>query len=110
MRNRKGLPKEVRGSAFKLAANEVRAWRNEKNLVVAWCHKNKKPVVMIGTAFLARPTQPLTGRWRLPITKPEVVVRYNNAMGAVDRTDQYCVYYSFTRRCLKWSRSVVLGN
>ena len=107
VRNRKGLPKEVRGSAFKLAANEVRAWRNEKNLVVAWRHENKKPVVMIGTAFSARPTQAVTGRRRLPITKPEVVVRYNNAMGAVDRADQYCVYYSFTRRCLKWSRKVL---
>ena len=61
VRNRKGLPKEVRGSAFKLAANEVRAWRNEKNLVVAWRHENKKPVVMIGTAFSARPTQAVTG-------------------------------------------------
>ena len=41
VRNRKGLPQEVRGSAFKLSANEVKAWRSEKNLVVAWRHEKK---------------------------------------------------------------------
>jgi hypothetical protein len=105
--NRKGLPQEVRGSAFKLAANEVKAWENDKNLVVAWRHENKRPVVMLATSFSASPTRTQTKQRRLPITKPEVVVHYNNAMGGVDLADQYCVYYSFTRRTVKWTRKVL---
>ena len=41
------------------------------------------------------------------MTKPEVVVRYNNAMGGVDVGDQYCVYYSFTRKSVKWWRKAM---
>ena len=107
VRNRKGLPQEVRQSSFHLASDQVKAWRSDSNMVVAWRHKNKKPVVMLGTAFSASPTQALTGRRRLPTTKPEVVVKYNNAMGGVDLADQYSVYYSFTRRSVKWTRKAM---
>ena len=105
--NRKGLPREVRAANFKMASNEVKAWRSDDKLVVAWRHEKKKPVVMLSTTFSAAPTRALVGRRRQPISKPEVVVRYNNAMGGVDLADQYCVYYSFTRKSLKWSRKAM---
>ena len=107
LRNRKGLPQEVQQSSFHLASDQVKAWRSDSNMVVAWRRKNKKPVVILGTAFSASPTQALTGRRRLPTTKPEVVVKYNNAMGGVDLADQYSVYYSFTRRSVKWTRKAM---
>ena len=39
VRNRKEIPEEIRRPGFKLASNEVRAWWNDKNLVVAWRHE-----------------------------------------------------------------------
>ena len=81
----------------------MKAWRSNKNLVVAWRHENKQPVVMLSTTFSALPTRALTGRRKLPVTKPEVVVRYNNSMGGVDLADQYSVYYSFTLKSVKWT-------
>ena len=62
---------------------------------------------MLSTTFSAALTRALVGRRRQPISKLEVVVRYNNAMGGVDLADQYCVYYSFTRKSLKWSRKAM---
>ena len=109
MKNRKNLPPEVRAANFKMVSNEVKAWRSGKALVVAWRHEKKKPVVMLSTVSSAAPTRALVGQRRQPVMKPEVVVRYNNAMGGVDVADQYCVYYSFTRKSVK-SYGNVLGN
>ena len=62
---------------------------------------------MLASVFSATPTCALTGRRKQAVTKPEVVVRYNNAMGGVDLVDQYGVYYSFTRKSVKWSRKAM---
>ena len=107
VKNRKYLPQDVRQTHFKMASKEVKAWRNDGNLVVAWRHEKKKPVVMLSSVFSAAPTSALVGRRRQSVTKPEVVVRYNNAMGGVDLADQYCVYYSFTCKSVKWSRKAM---
>ena len=107
VKNRKNLPPEVRAANFKMVSNEVKAWRSDKALVVAWRHEKKKPVVMLSTVSSAAPTRALVGQRRQPVMKPEVVVRYNNAMGGVDVADQYCVYYSFTRKSVKWSRKAM---
>ena len=107
VRDRKGLPWEVRARSFKMRTNEVKAWRHENSLVVAWRHEKKKPVCLLSTTFSAAPTGALVGQRRQPVTKPEVFVRYNNAMGGVDIADQYCVYYSFTRKSVKWWRKAM---
>ena len=107
VKNRKGLPAVVRAPDFKMTSNEIRAWRHDNKLVVAWRHEKKQPVIMLSNTFLAAPTQALVGRRRQPVTKPEVIVRYNNAMGGVDLADQYCVYYSFTRKSVKWWRKAM---
>ena len=106
VRDRKGLPPEVRAAGFKMASNEVLAWRNSDSgkLVVAWRHNKKKPVLMLSTTFSGAPTEAVVGRRKQVVTKPDVIVRYNNAMGGVDLADKYCVYYSFTRKSVKWWR------
>ena len=91
VRNRKDLPREVRATNFKMASNEVRAWRSGDKLVVAWRHEKKQPVVMLSTTFSAAPTRAVVGRRRQSVMKPSVVVHYNNAMGGVDLADQYRV-------------------
>ena len=39
-------------------------------------------------------------------TKPVVVMKYNSAMGGVDKADQLAVYYCFQRKSLKWWKKV----
>ena len=56
VRNRKDLPHKVPANSFKMASNEVRAWRKGEKLVVAWRHEKKQPVVMLSTTFSAAPT------------------------------------------------------
>ena len=81
-----------------MASNEVLAWRHSDSgkLVVA-CHKKKKPVLMLSTTFSGAPAEAVVGR-RQVFTKPDVIVRYNNAMVGVDLADQYC----FTHKSVKW--------
>ena len=55
---------------------------------------------MLSTTFSGAPTQAVVGRKQV-VMKPDIIVRYNNAMGGVDIADQYCVYYSFTRKSVK---------
>ena len=64
---------------------------------------------MLSTVSSAAPTRTLVGQRRQPVMKPEVVVRYNNTMGGVDVADQYSVYYSFTRKSMKWSRKAMFS-
>ena len=99
--------KEVRGKKFKLQSDEIKAWRHDKKLVVGWRSKKKKPVLMVATTSSSAPTTVLAGRRRQSVTKPQVIVDYNSAMDGVDRADQYCVYYSFHRKTVKWWRKVL---
>ena len=108
VRNRKDLPKEVRGKNFKLRSDEIKAWRHEKKLV-GWRNNNKKPVLMLATTSSSAPTSVLAGRRRQSVTKPQVIVDYNNAMDGVDRADQYCVYYSFHRKTVKCGKRFCSG-
>lgn len=40
------------------------------------------------------------------IAKPSVICRYNELMGVVDLADHYIESYGFTRKTLKWWRTV----
>ena len=75
VRDRKGLPPEVRAAGFKMASNEVLAWRHSGKLVVAWCHNNKKPVLMLSTTFSGAPMEAIVGRRKQVVMKPDVIVR-----------------------------------
>ena len=107
VRNRKDLPAEVRKQTFKMKGGEIQAWRANDKLVVAWRDKKKKPVVMLATTYSAAPTTVLAGRRKQPVIKPDAIVKYKGAMDGVDRADQYCVYYSFHRKSVKWWRKIM---
>ena len=84
VRDMKGLPWEVQAHSFKMRTNEVKAWRHENSLVMASRHEKKQPVCLFSTTFSAAPTGALVGQQRQLVTKPEVFVCYNSAMGGVD--------------------------
>ena len=57
------------------------------------------------STFFGPQTQKITGyRKKQPVQfeKPTVILEYTKYMGGVDRADQYCGCYGFTRRSYKW--------
>ena len=107
MRNRVGLPEEIRKPPKKLGANEVRAFRDSKMMALEWkAPKSKSSVVMLSTESPASMTSIQLSRNRGVVQKPLVVQRYNQSMNGVDRADQNSVYYSFIRKSRKWWRKL----
>ena len=103
MRNRVGLPEEIRKPQKKLAANEVRAFRDLKMMVMEWkAPKGKSSVIMLSTESPASVTRVHLSRNRGEMHKPLVIQLYNQSMNGVDRADQNSVYYSFIRKSRKW--------
>ena len=103
MRNRVGLPEEIRKPPKKLAANEVRAFRDLKMMVIEWkALKGKSSVIMLSTESPASVTRVHFSCNRGEMHKPLVVQLYNQSMNGVDRADQNSVYYSFIRKSRKW--------
>ena len=107
MRNRVGLPEEIRKPARKLGGNEVKAFRDSKMMALEWkAPKGKSSVVMLSTESPASMTRVQLSRNRGETQKPLVVQRYNQSMNGVDRADQNSVYYSFIRKSRKWWRKL----
>ena len=103
MRSRVGLPEEIRKPPKKLAANEIRAFRDSKMMVMEWkAPKGKSSVIMLSTESPASVSQVHLSRNRGEMNKPLVVQLYNQSMNGVDRADQNSVYYSFIRKSHKW--------
>ena len=105
MKNRVGLPDTIRSPSFRLANDEVRAYRSGHLLTVAWrAATKKKPLIILSSSS---EQQMVTVRSRRSAQlKPVVVDRYNHCMNGVDRADQYTVYYSFIRKTVKLWRKV----
>ena len=107
MRNRLGLPEEIRKPPKKLGANEVRAFRDTKMMALEWkAPKGKSCVIMLTTESPATMMSVQLNRNRGETQKPLVVQRYNQSMNGVDRADQNSVYYSFIRKSRKWWRKL----
>ena len=105
MKNRIDLPDAIR-ARFTLADDATMQFRCERLMVIAWRAKSKKsPVIMISSACSAGMTE-VQNRKGQRVKKPVAVHTYNNSMNGVDRNDQYCTYYSFLRRTLKWWRKM----
>jgi hypothetical protein len=69
---------------------------------------DKRLVTMLSTLFGPQ-TQLITGyrkKQSVQFEKPIVVLEYTKFMGGVDRADQYCRYYGFTRRSYKWCKKL----
>ena len=107
MRNRVGLPQEIRKPLRKLGGNEMRAFRDSKMVALEWkAPKGKSSVIMLSTESAASVTRVQLSRNRGEVQKPLVVHRYNQSMNGVDRADQNSVYYSFIRKSRKWWRKL----
>ena len=104
MRNRKGLPPDVKRN-LKLKKHDVSAWSwEEKEVVSAW--QDKRVIYMLSTYYgPSSETQHRMNKKREEeVVKPTAIVEYTKHMGAVDRFDHYCSSYAFTRKSLKWWR------
>jgi len=107
MKNRVGLPDEIRDKNFRLRDDEVKAYRADDLLVVGWrAAKKKKPVIMVSTECSAASIDVQSRATKQLSSKPLVVHEYNFSMNGVDKADQYTVYYSFIRRSKKWWRKL----
>ena len=61
---------------------------------------------MLSRESCAKPVQVTSVATGCTATKPMVVDKYNHSMNAVDKANQYTVYYSFIRRSHKWWRKL----
>ena len=107
MKNRIDLPDSIRSPSFRLANDEIVAFRSDRLLALGWrAAQKKKPVIMVSTESCAKPTTVTSVATRRTSVKPKVVDDYNRSMNGVDRADQYTVYYSFIRKSVKWWRKL----
>ena len=107
MKNRIDLPDTIRSPSFRLANDEIMAFRSNRLLALGWrAAKKKKPVIMVSTESCAKPTTVTSVATRRASVKPKVVDDYNRSMNGVDKADQYTVYYSFIRKSVKWWRKL----
>ena len=109
--NRKDLPDVIRstpGKKFSLPAGGYKAFRRGRSMIAAWRpEKKKKNIFMLSTGYTSKLTTIPSRRSRVaPIQKPEVVHQYNQSMNGVDISDQLSVYYSFSRKSIKWWRKI----
>ena len=75
-------------------------------MVIAWRAKaKKKPVITVSSAYSAGITD-VQNRRGDTVKKTVAVDKYNKSINGVDRHDQYCVYYSFVRKTIKWWRKL----
>ena len=89
MRNRVGLPEEIRSTSFRLRDDEVQAFRSDDLLVVGWCAAKKSPVVMVSTECSAASSEVVSRATGQLASKPVVVHEYNFSMNGVDKADQF---------------------
>ena len=110
IKNRIDLPDDIRSPSFRLANDEIRAFRSDRILALGWrAAQKKKAVIIVSTESSSKPVlvqAQATGRTTY---KPKVVDDYNQSMNGVDIADQYTVSYSFIRKSLKWWRKLFLG-
>ncbi|XP_067614902.1 piggyBac transposable element-derived protein 4-like isoform X2 [Eurosta solidaginis] len=100
--NRKGNPIEV--TKKKLKTGQYIWKRQGKVYVSKWY--DKRDVLCITTGY--SPRMVITkNRFGVEKSKPLEIVRYNEFMGGVDRTDQMNSYYSSPRKTIRWYKKVI---
>jgi len=108
MRANKGIPSDLEEDSKHLEKGQSAFWRKDDVMVQVW--KDKRLVRMISTIHDV--TVVSTGRkdrkTNMEIKKPYAVIQYNEFLKGVNRADQYLNYYSVLRKCVKWSKKVVL--
>ena len=91
--NRKNLPTNF--AREKLKRGDVRAWQKGKMVALRW--KDKKDVCVMSTVHNSS-TSVVKTKGGKEVTKPNIVLDYNNTMGGVDKADQELTYYPVMRK------------
>lgn len=97
--NRKHMPK-VNQKTIK--RGEMQIWKTSKMCFIAW--RDKKLITMLSTMHSPQmiPTSKTDRRSGEIISKPNIVISYNNNMGGVDLLDQSICPYKSSRKSVKW--------
>lgn len=96
------LPAQFRSSTFRLSDGGVIRYRSGRLLALAWsARQKKKPLYMLSTHHSSVSFSETASATKKVASKPVVVDMYNHGVNGVDIADQFTVYYSFVRRCLK---------
>nr|XP_003706754.1 PREDICTED: piggyBac transposable element-derived protein 4-like [Megachile rotundata] len=99
--NRKNMPKEL--AAEKLKRSDVISRSSNGILVARW--KDKKDIYVMSTKHSKVEMKEVEKkRWKNnndPVTKPNIVLEYNNGMGGVDLQDSYLSSFALMRKYVK---------
>jgi len=87
----------------KLQRGESKFIRCDNLVGVHW--KDKRDVFVLST-IKGTGVEMVERRAGDPITKPEMIIDYNNHMNGVDKCDQYLASYTFCRKTIKWWKKV----
>lgn len=96
--SRKNNPREVVDARLR-KGEKIERWSHDGINVCKW--KDKREVLTISSEFSGKMVK-APGRHGQEVEKPEVVRRYNENMGGVDRLDQHLSYYSSEHKTIKW--------
>lgn len=100
-KNRKHFPKVV--VSTKLKKGQFIAKESDDGItVMKW--KDKRDVLVLSTKHSTRFTRVF--KHNKVISKPQIILDYNKAKGAVDLSDQMTAYQSPLRKSIKWYKKV----
>lgn len=100
-KNRKGNPKEV--VTKKLKSGESKAMENEDGItIISW--RDKRYVLMLSTKH-SDSTVEIMKRGKT-ISKPQVVMDYNDGKSSVDQSDQMTSYQTPLRKTIRWYKKL----
>lgn len=105
--NRKGLPQDMK-VIKKKKGDLPDIWIDKQSKILACSWQDTGKVNMISTVGNAGVAEVHVRSKQGPrnIHKPNVQVLYNKNMGGVDRFDQYCSTYPYSRRSRKWYQTI----
>ena len=102
--NRKGLPDVVRKGKLKLRPREAKSFiKNNRYHLLTW--RDKRTVTMLSTFYSKRRTEYRRirkGNVEEVVSKPEIIKKYTEHMGGVDKHDHYVSSYAFLQKSVKW--------
>lgn len=102
-KNRRGLSKKVISTKLK-RGHYIAEESRDGITVLKW--KDKRDVLVLSTKHSKR-FQEITKRGK-KVSKPQIVIDYNRAKGAVDLADQLSAYSSPLRKTIRWNKKIAL--
>lgn len=105
--NRENMPKEL--ATIKLRKSEAISRSCKGILAVKW--KDKKDIYLLSSKHKKmKMINVEKKRWKsnITVTKPNIVLEYNNGMGGVDHQDSHLSYFSLMRKYIKSYKKIFL--